>query len=627
MQVKTNLAVATLFLIGSLFIVFLFSPSNKESFPVDLNKQIAQVGSTLTNGLVAYYNFDEGAGTAVGDSVGSNTGTLVNGPSWTNGKIGSGALSFDGVNDSINLGNIINLSTGSMTISVWMKSNSDARQVVVAKTGSKFSQFELLSGSVARFYITDGVITHNAQFPISLSDGDWHHLVWVVDRNKTIGQVYFDGIEKVCNGNCVANLSSLGDVTSTGPLYISGNPKTGWNGSLDEIRVYNRALSKIEITELYNLGYVSAPTLTPVNGSCGPSAKNYSVSESFPFEAYCSTTGTPTPATPTDPIQGTSSTWTCLGLNNGSTSPTCTASRQAAADPTPSPQVVTIPTITSYTVSPSTIERGQSATLSWVTTNATALSINQSVGIVTGASVSVSPTQTAVYVLTATNGTNSVTSNVTITVTDPPVEVSTPVVDEESVAILAGALNLIGQKDSAAAYWSYYNGGDSPEGAYMGWMFAGASSLNGRITLPKTLIPGRYYVFVKGIAYYPNMRANLSLGGSNVTVDLNNNDFNKYWSTAGAVDITSPSNILTVQLLKAGALNTEEKYLIRGIYITQNSTEVVFKDDTVMDLNYPTVMDLSEPIKKNVFENSSFEVGTGHGWAISPMRGVSQASL
>src|SRR3989338_5884576 len=53
-----------------------------------------------TNGLVGYWAFDEGSGTTAGDSSGNgNNGTLVNGPTWTAGKVGSQAISFDGSND------------------------------------------------------------------------------------------------------------------------------------------------------------------------------------------------------------------------------------------------------------------------------------------------------------------------------------------------------------------------------------------------------------------------------------------------------------------------------------------------------------------------------------------------
>src|SRR3990167_10785875 len=75
-----------------------------------------------TNGLIGYWAFEEQSGTTAGDSSGNgNTGTLTNGPTWTTGKVGSGALSFDGVNDGVNLGtpNSLNI-TGAVTVSAWI---------------------------------------------------------------------------------------------------------------------------------------------------------------------------------------------------------------------------------------------------------------------------------------------------------------------------------------------------------------------------------------------------------------------------------------------------------------------------------------------------------------------------
>ena len=73
------------------------------------------------------------------------------------------------------------------------------------------------------------------------------------------------------------------------------------------------------------------------------------------------------------------------------------------------------PTITSFTASPSSIQSGQSSTLSWSVSNATTLSI-AGIGTVTGTSRSVSPTTTTTYTLTATNATGSTTATATVTV-------------------------------------------------------------------------------------------------------------------------------------------------------------------------------------------------------------------
>ena len=57
----------------------------------------------ITAGLVGHWKFDEGSGPTANDSAGANIGTLVGGPTWTAGKVGSGALQFDGVDDEVDI--------------------------------------------------------------------------------------------------------------------------------------------------------------------------------------------------------------------------------------------------------------------------------------------------------------------------------------------------------------------------------------------------------------------------------------------------------------------------------------------------------------------------------------------
>jgi hypothetical protein len=104
-----------------------------------------------------------------------------------------------------------------------------------------------------------------------------------------------------------------------------------------------------------------------------------------------------------------------------------------------------IPTISSFTASPTSIISGSSSTLSWTVSNATSLSINQGIGAVTGTTRSVSPTTTTTYTLTATNASGSVTSTATITVSVPP------------TVNISAAPTTINQGQSSTLTWSSTN--------------------------------------------------------------------------------------------------------------------------------------------------------------------------
>src|SRR5206468_11330992 len=113
--------------------------------------------------------------------------------------------------------------------------------------------------------------------------------------------------------------------------------------------------------------------------------------------------------------------------------------------------------------------------------------------------------------------------------------------DAESITVMAGSLALEGQTN-----WFYYNGGDAPEGAYMGWLFT-APTLSATVRLPTPLLPGRYYLFFYGISYDSNEPLQASIGGGTSTaVTLNDRDANRYWSDGAMVDVATASDILQI---------------------------------------------------------------------------------
>jgi hypothetical protein len=83
------------------------------------------VDAQLQNGLVGYWSFNEGAGTAAMDSSGNgNTGTLINGPTWVSGKSGT-ALSFDGADDYVEIPETQSLNLSSaLTVSAWINNQA-----------------------------------------------------------------------------------------------------------------------------------------------------------------------------------------------------------------------------------------------------------------------------------------------------------------------------------------------------------------------------------------------------------------------------------------------------------------------------------------------------------------------
>ena len=218
-------------------------------------------GAAFTNGLVGHWTLD-GADTInniVDQSGQGNTGLLSHGGSGTTtspGVLGQ-ALSFDGVDDKVDLGEGDNLSENlaSFSVSCWIKRgdtshNGCIRQALVF--GLKFNQL-----NQANFNLYNGATYINATTAQTYST-QWHHLVGVYDGQYI--NIYVDGLYKnqasfSGNTNSHANNVELGRETSYSDPFI---------GSLDDVRIYNRALSATEIYQLYKLGQDKIAT-TPVD--------------------------------------------------------------------------------------------------------------------------------------------------------------------------------------------------------------------------------------------------------------------------------------------------------------------------------------------------------------------------
>jgi hypothetical protein len=215
-----------------------------------------EVGSNLrliaqSEGLVGWWPFDEGSGTTANDSSGNNNnGTLVNGPTWTTGKLG-GALSFDGVNDYVGLGNPSSLNfSGQITFGAWIKPQANDGLRNIAAHGYRLSPnqevfFRINTGSYqVGSWDGDSRVT---SYAIPAEDvNNWVHLVGLYDGSNW--KLYRNGV-------AVSSASySVGAITVSENWAI-GARGTGterfFNGLIDDVRLYNRALSDTEIKALY----------------------------------------------------------------------------------------------------------------------------------------------------------------------------------------------------------------------------------------------------------------------------------------------------------------------------------------------------------------------------------------
>lgn len=198
----------------------------------------------LNAGLVGCWNFD-GSYTKVPDCSGNgNTGTLNGGPTKKTGKVGQ-ALSFDGVNDSIDTPSAGHAAP--CTVAAWV--NQSARVSGGAPItdgfgggGTTYSlraeQFGGDNVGITQYGTAD--YTFSPTFSVPLNT--WTHLTFVV--NTGTATLYANGIER---GTISQTLACPAD-------NIGGGGSDFVPGLIDDVRVYNRALSASEINKLYQMG-------------------------------------------------------------------------------------------------------------------------------------------------------------------------------------------------------------------------------------------------------------------------------------------------------------------------------------------------------------------------------------
>lgn len=259
-------------LLTFLIFVFSFSPliSSAQTYDAEFfaiwNKlntflkgqtQLAQTAPT--SGLIAHYTFNEGSGTTAGDSAGSNTGTLVNGPTWTSGHVGGG-ISFSGT-AHVSAGSPAALddihNQGGLSIAFWVNpSNVAATGYAIGKGNSGPEVVVGNSSSPGRVTFTrdfDGGTDLNIRYNNMATQGTWQHFVVVWNGQSSTDSVvlYKDGVAINQTFGTAGTGSAESDASNS--LTIGGlGASSVMNGSLDDVRIYNRVLSSGEVSDLYN---------------------------------------------------------------------------------------------------------------------------------------------------------------------------------------------------------------------------------------------------------------------------------------------------------------------------------------------------------------------------------------
>ncbi len=232
-------------------------------------------GSDLDNGLVGYWNLDEGTGSTANDSSGNGNNGNISNAAWTTGQFNDGlAMTINSSHQQISVndpagGELDFSASQSFTLTTWIKFTSlESNLFDIAQKGYDFNpafpgyKFYISnSGGAYPFVcsINDGtnVDVTNSLYSSGLDDGEWHLVGCVINRSNNSIISFIDGVSmygaSILGSSTIANNNNL----LIGELDVDSEIE---NGGIDDIRIYNRALTNQEMEDLY--------TYTP--GSSGP---------------------------------------------------------------------------------------------------------------------------------------------------------------------------------------------------------------------------------------------------------------------------------------------------------------------------------------------------------------------
>ncbi len=224
----------------------------------------------ISSSLVAHLEFEENGGSVATDStVNGNDGSWTNAPSWS-GDSAVGAFSLDFTGDSFNNNAVVAVPddvsldfNNDFSVAFWYNADdpqSNSTRIIGSHDGSTgFSLFADANGDFS-FFLEGASGTHVRTQPGALiADGAWHHIT--ATRTGDDLRIYVDAALTGFSGSAVGTVSPAASLTIGGRDAVVGD----FDGKLDDVRVYTRALASSDVTELYNLAGSGPQTLTVIN--------------------------------------------------------------------------------------------------------------------------------------------------------------------------------------------------------------------------------------------------------------------------------------------------------------------------------------------------------------------------
>ncbi len=227
--------------------------------------------SDITTGLVGWWKFNETSGNAVDSSSSGFTGTPVGTVAGKNCQ-SNYCRSFNGTSDYINIGaahfNFTKLTPFSGT--AWIKTSSSSAQTVISNwqvtvnPGYQFGMTDITAHKLnfALLAANGGAARLDREGSTTVDNGLWNHIAFTYDGSATAAgiKLYVNGVEETESTSSNNDPGTLVDVETDIGRRNRTTSAEYFNGLIDDVRLYNRALTASDIAQLYNQGFYGNKT-------------------------------------------------------------------------------------------------------------------------------------------------------------------------------------------------------------------------------------------------------------------------------------------------------------------------------------------------------------------------------
>lgn len=209
---------------------------------------------------VGVWIFDENNGEVAKDSSGNqNDGTLVNSPKWVKAELGN-ALSFDGVDDYVNLPAVTSDNWAGVTLVAWVWLNLLPTELpssygeIYGSNQDIYDMYEDKNNNELRVKVTTTVSAERPGIPTAqLETNRWLHIVGTYDSVEGKVKIYMNG--QLIDTHNLTGLVNGAQYSSIGSQGGPNGPFTDFlNGMIDEVALFNVSLDEQDIQTLMNKG-------------------------------------------------------------------------------------------------------------------------------------------------------------------------------------------------------------------------------------------------------------------------------------------------------------------------------------------------------------------------------------